>query len=189
MLEPVLLFVRDKVNQHLVNYFGLSDSVVVLNNLLEQDGSAPQKNSNKIVITLINLEKENAKQFYGGQKNMVANAVGKIYPSIHFNLDLLFTASFDDYGESLKFLGETIAFFQSFQTMDRENSPDLPAEGSALKFEVESISYTETHNLWSAMGAKFRPSIIYKVRHVTIQSDQVRVKIPQVSDVGTGVTS
>ena len=187
MLEAALIFIRKKLDQHFVNYFGLNESATVLNHLIDPDGSVPQKNQNKMVITLINLEHETAKQFYGGQKNVGGDSSGKVYPAIHFNLDILFTASFDDYEESLKFLGETIAFFQANQSFNSRNMPDIPTGITMLNFEIESASYFETHNLWSAMGAKFQPSIIYKVRHIGIQSDEVRVKYQKIGDVQSGV--
>jgi hypothetical protein len=189
MLESALIFIRRKLDQYLINCFSLSESVTALNQLVGQDGAFPQKNQNKIVITLINLEHETAKQYYGGQKSLGSDGFGRINPAIRFNLDLLFTASFDDYEESLKLLGETIAFFQANQSFNRQTMPDMPDGISMLSFEVESISYFETHNLWSAMGAKYMPSVIYKVRHVTIQTDQITGVVSPVSDVSSQVVA
>jgi len=38
------------------------------------------------------------------------------------------------------------------------------------------------------MGAKYQPSIIYKVRHVVIQSDQLQAITPSVKGVSTEVS-
>jgi hypothetical protein len=56
-----------------------------------------------------------------------------------------------------------------------------------LNFEIENASYFEIHNLWSAMGAKYQPSIIYKVRHVTVQGNEIKAIAGAVTDVNAKV--
>ena len=181
MIDVALLYVKDALNQYLVNRFGLDEDIVVLNNLTDPDGSVSQKNQNKIVITLINLDHETSQQYYGGSIRS-NNKVGHINQDVHFNLDVLFAAHFDNYSESLKFLTATVSFFQANNTFNRKNSPTMSQDITALKFEIENASYEKTHNLWSALGVKYQPSIIYKIRHVTVQAGQINA----VSSVVTG---
>jgi hypothetical protein len=183
MIQNTLLFVKNKLDQYLKNRFKLDESIAVLNHLVSQDGSYPQKNQNKMVITLINLDYDTNKQYHSKQYRMGDNDFVKTNPSIQFNVDLLFTASFDDYEESLKFLNATIAFFQSNNSFNAKTTPDIPIGIKMLNFEIENASYFEIHNLWNAMGAKYQPSIIYKVRQVVIQSDEIKSIIRSVTDV------
>ena len=180
MLQTALMFIKKKLDQYLTNQFEVEESITVLNHLISQDGSFPQKNQNKMVITLINLDYETNKQFYGAQQRVRESHVAQVNPSVLFNVDLLFTASFDDYEEALKFLNATIAFFQTFSTFNHKNMPDLPKGIKMLNFDIANASFFEIHNLWSAMGAKYQPSIIYKLRHVTVQSDEVKGFVPVV---------
>lgn len=182
MLQAALVFVKQKLDQYLVNRFELEESVTVLNHLVAQDGATPDKNQNKMVITLINLDYDTNKQFYGAQQRGAENRVIRKYPGNMFNIDLLFTASFDDYEEALKFLNATIAFFQSNLSITREKAPDLPDGMTALNFDLTNSTFFETHNLWSAMGAKYQPSIIYKVRHINVESDDINLVVPAVTD-------
>lgn len=174
MIQTALVFIKKKLDQHLVNRFNLDESIAVLNHLISQDGNYPQKNQNKMVITLINLDYDTFKQFQNPTQRAKDNGIVKSNPSIQFNLDLLFTACFDDYEEALKFLTATITFFQSNNTFNLKTNPDIPDGITMLNFEIEKTSYFEIHNLWNAMGAKYQPSIIYKVRHVSIQNSEIK---------------
>lgn len=190
MLQTALLFIKQKLDEYLLNSFELEESVTVLNHLVAQDGSSPAKNNNKMVLTLINLDYDTTKPFYGATHQGKNNQVIRSNPGNMFNIDLLFTACFDDYEEALKFLNATIAYYQNHMVINRAQAPDLPEGMRALTFEIANSTYFETHNLWSAMGAKYQPSIIYKVRHVNIQSDDINSVVPavtQVSDTSVGV--
>lgn len=182
MIDSALIFINRTLNEYLKNTFHIDEDMSVLNSLVDQDGSVPQKNRNKIVLTLINLEHETTKQFYGGVSSSQSRS-SQFQPSVHFNLDLLISANFDSYDEALKFLTAIITFLQASNAFTRQNMPDLPEKISALKFEIENSPYTTTHNLWSALGAKYQPSIIYKIRHVTVQADQIQGTVPNIKDL------
>jgi hypothetical protein len=188
MLNQSLHAVKQQLEQHLLNHYGLDESIVVLNQLVEQDGSAPAKNKNKMVITLLNLSQETNQQFINTHKHRHANAIIKSNPSLRFNLYLLFTACFDDYEEALKFLSSTITFFQANSSLNINNSDvhdQSFQQSNSLQFEIENASHQEIHNLWSAMGAKYQPSILYKVKYITIQSHEIRSVEPQIDTIGT----
>ena len=173
MIDVALDYVRKMLDQNLMTNLGLESSIVVLNNLVDTSGNSPQKNQNKMVVTLVNLEYETNKQFYGGYRRDTAQ-ISYVNPPVLFNLDVLFSANFDEYGEALKFLTATIAFFQENVSFSRANHPTLPQEISALKFEIENTPSNKTHNLWTALGAKYVPSIVYKIRHAIVDYGQIK---------------
>ncbi|MFA7240081.1 MAG: DUF4255 domain-containing protein [Sulfuricellaceae bacterium] len=185
MIQSALVYIKKKLDQYLVNSFSLNESITVLNHLVNQDGSRPPKNQNKMVITLINLDYDTNKQYQGSQHHVAGGGITKINPAIPFNLDLLLTASFDDYEEALKFLNATIVFFHGHNSFNAKTTPDIPNGIKMLNFEIQNASHFETHNLWSAMGAKYQPSIIYKVRHVTVQSNEINAMVSALTDVNT----
>jgi len=185
MIDVSLEYVRRQLDQYLGNRYGMEANFVVLNNIVLPDGSVPQKNNNKVVITLVTLEYETSKQFYGEQ-TASPNTVTQVNPSLWFNLDILISANFDEYSEALKFLTATIGFFQSNAVMTRANSPGLPRGLPALKFEIENSSSNKMENIWTALGAKYLPSIIYKIRQVCVQADQIKAEIPLVQDSESG---
>ncbi|MCA2997703.1 MAG: DUF4255 domain-containing protein [Rhodocyclaceae bacterium] len=186
MIDVSLEFVVRALNQSLVTSFDLESDVVVINNLVDPNGSTPQKNQNRLVITLVNLEYETNKRYYGGQQ-WESSMVNRVNPAVFFNLDVLVSANFDDYAESLKFLTAAIGFFQENLVISRASSPNLPDGVALLKFEIENTPSTKTHNLWTALGAKYVPSIVYKIRHVAVDARQIKGGSTMVQDTSTAV--
>ncbi len=136
MINKALVFIKNTVNQNLKNHFVLDENIAVLNHLVEQDGSVPQKNQNKMVLSLINLEHETNQPYAGRYRHLNSSRIESVSPAVRFNMDLLFTASFDDYEESLKFLNSTIEFFQANSSLNRSSNSDIPDGIDMLNFEV-----------------------------------------------------
>jgi hypothetical protein len=172
MISKALQFSKDILDQFLKNRFGLDESKVLLNNLIDSDGSIPSINKNKVVMSLINVEKETNKQFYGRNKKIANGNYSEIQPYERYNLDMLVSSNFDDYSETLKFLNASILFFQIHPAVDSSSFSGIPKGLHKLEFDIEKISYHQMHSLWTAMGAKYQPSVIYKIRLVTIQGNE-----------------
>lgn len=169
MLDHTLLFIRNLLDAHLCRRLGIDHSIVSLNHLGSNDPALLLKNQNQLVITLVGLEYETSKRFY----NTPSNQLIRKNPPICFNLKLLVAANFDDYIETLKVLSETILFFQASAALQASEYPDMPVGLTALQFEVENASESKEFDLWSALGAKYIPSLLYKVRHITMDASQI----------------
>ena len=173
MIEPALQFIASSLDQFIKNRFGLNESAAIVNKIVEFDDTEPLENKNKVVITLINIEHQTVKPFNVTSKRVSNGQYEYIAPAQRFNLDLMLSANFDDYSEGLKFLNAGILFFQINPVLSAINFANFPKGLDKLELDVEQITYNEMHNLWSAMGAKYRPSLIYKTRLLTFQGNEV----------------
>jgi hypothetical protein len=190
MINKALQFTRDVLDQFIRNRYGIEENKVILNTLIEANGNIPQVNQNKVVMSLINIEKETLKPFYNKTSQRIAGAnYAELNPSERYNLDLLISSSFDDYGETLKFLNTVILFFQINPMIDASAYSTIPAGLHKLEYEIEKIGYHQMHSLWTAMGAKYQPSVIYKVRLITIQGNEAASFTPGVTQVSTSAAS
>jgi hypothetical protein len=63
------------------------------------------------------------------------------------------------------------------------NTPRLDPEIDKLIFEMASISPEQLNNVWGCLGAKYMPSVIYKIRMLTYNNNIIREIRPLVSDV------
>jgi len=180
MIAKAMQFMNSSLDQFLRNRYGLDESKVVLNNLIDSDGSIPTINQNKLVISLINIEKETSKAFYTHNKKLTNGNFSDVNPSERYNLIILISSNFDDYAETLKFLNTVILYFQANPVLDANTSSNIPSGLTKLEFEVEKIGYHQMQGLWTAMGAKYQPSIIYKMRLITIQANETDGFIPAV---------
>lgn len=173
MIQKALQVTSDALDQYLKNHFDLDESKVVINKLVNNDGSIPEKNQNNVILTLINIDKETSKPFYNPNRKLANGNYSATFPSERFSLDLLFTSNFDDYNESLKFLDAILHFFQATPSINSNTNSNLPKGLPKIDYDIEKVSFFEMHNLWSSMGAQYQPSAIYKTRLVTIGSDNV----------------
>jgi hypothetical protein len=90
---------------------------------------------------------------------------------VNLNLFILFSSYFIDknYPEALKFLSAVISFFQSNAVFNHSNTPDLDDRVEKLTFEIVNQDLQNQSHLWGSLGGKYLPSILYKIRMVTIQ--------------------
>ena len=187
MIDTALQFTASSVDQFIRNKFGLDESKVLTNNIIEADGAMPKSNQNKLVISLINIIQETNKQYYNRNQRLSNGSFSDIQPAERYNIDILLSSSFDDYKETLKFLNAGILFFQSYPAIDSSSFSNLPEGINRLEYDIEKISFFEMHNLWSAMGAKYMPSVIYRMRLITVQSDNTTGFISPVTTTNTNV--
>jgi len=99
---------------------------------------------------------------------------------MHMNLYLVFAAHFPDpnYKEALHFISLVIEFFQGKSVFDKFNTPGLSANIDRLIFEFVNQDIQEMNNMWSLIGAKYLPSVVYKVRMLTFSQSMVREEVP-----------
>ncbi|WP_430410639.1 DUF4255 domain-containing protein [Kordia sp.] len=174
MIEKAFQFTAQTLNQYIKNKFGLEDDAVIINRIIEQNGKIPEKNKNHIVLSLIHVEEETSKQFYNRVTSVADGNYVKKPISNRFNLFMLVTPNFDDYNEALKFLSVTMQFFQTNELIDATKYASIPTAIERLEYEFQKgDGYMQMQNLWTALGAKYQPSIIYKIRMITIASDEI----------------
>jgi hypothetical protein len=189
MINKALQLTCEVLNQFLRNRFSLDESKVLLNNLIDSNGSLPQNNKNKVVFSLINIEKETAKPFYVRTQNAIKGNYADISPEERYNLYVLVSSNFDEYGETLKFLNAVILFFQAHPLLDAAAFPDITGGLHKLEFEIEKITYHQMQSLWTAMGAKYQPSVIYQMRLITIQANEAKGFVPAISQTSNAATA
>jgi hypothetical protein len=163
--------------------FGLNEDVVVVSNLLEQDGTVATHVNNKIVVSLVNIERENVAM--AQQSVATSSALRSIVtnPPIHFNLYLMFASYFSgsNYQEGLKFISQTISYFQGQSVFDQQNSPGLDRNINKLVMDIYNLDITDLSNLWGVLSGKYLPSVLYKVRMVTVDANAVRRQATAIS--------
>jgi hypothetical protein len=63
---------------------------------------------------------------------------------------------------------------------DRANSPALDPRFERITMEIENLSTAELSNLWGILGSRYLPSVLYRLRMVTIDEGQVTGQAPRV---------
>jgi len=183
MIDAAINHIASSTNKYLMRAFDLDEDVVVVSNILEQDGTVATHIDNKIVVSLINIEKDS---FPLAQQNGSVSSTSRTPDTnlpVHFNLYLMFASYFSgsNYQEGLKFLSNTISYFQGQSVFDHQNSPDLDRKIDKLVLDIQNLSMDDLSNLWGILSGRYLPSVLYKVRMVSYNASAVKGQISVMS--------
>lgn len=176
MINETLKFLADEVNKYLSLKLGLNtDPLLVIGNVAKAfDGDTPGTKGlvNKAILSLVNVEEDRiAKQ----QENFTKTETGVIYknPPVYLNIYVLFAVNRNEYDDSLKLLAHIIQFFQYQHVFNPISHPALDSKIKKLIIDLYSLNFEQVNHLWSTLGGKYMPSVLYKIRQLTIDEDAV----------------
>ena len=178
MIDKVLDFVRTQLNAYLQNKLSLlpTEDAIILSNISQLNETQPSSGGNDVdpqnaFISLINIEEDRISK---SPENFVRALDGSITyksPKIFLNLYLLFAVNLSSYPESLKRLSYIIQFFQYQNVFTPLSSPSLPEGVDELILDLMTLSYQDLNNLWGILGSRYLPSVMYKMRLISINED------------------
>lgn len=148
--------------------FGAVDNSVVLSRLVENDGASTEEATNKLVLSLINVEKDSLVQPFSTSSYNTSGQTSVSASPIYMNLHVILAANYKgkNYAEALRVLSRGMSFFQDYSVFDHQSNPDMPSGLEKLIVDVENVKIHDMNNLWSSIGTKYVPSVLYKVRTV-----------------------
>jgi hypothetical protein len=132
--------------------------------------------SDKIGMSIINVEEERVMKDQVFEHRNSNGVYERYNPELKLNLYVLFCANFVNagtqtykYEEGLKQLSHVISFFQGKYVFTPDNTPGMDPKLRKLIVDIYSYSFEQQYNFWSILGAKYLPSVLYKVRLVSFQ--------------------
>jgi len=196
MLRTALEFLRDELNLYIkrkdpVNFAGTADNVT-LSSLMKPDGTSAismgDADAFKIVITLINLEEDRITESQIYRK--VNDKIQVVNPPVNINAFVLFSVFANNYSTALRLLSYIISFFQTNAVFDSEQFPQMNVNASKpweqidkLLATMHSTTFEQQNNLWAALGAKYMPSVIYKIRTISFTDFEPKMEAPPITEV------
>lgn len=175
MIYKSLNFLTSCLDSYIQRKYGVTEGSVILSRLVENDGTSTEEATNKLVVSLINVEKDTLVQPFSTSGYNTNGQYSVSASPIYMNLHIILAANYKgkNYDQALKFLSRGMSFFQDYSVFDRQNNPDMPEGLEKLIVDVENIKIQEMNNLWSSIGTKYVPSVLYKVRTVALGGDFV----------------
>jgi hypothetical protein len=198
MLRTTFEFLSDELNAYIKRKdstnFGNED-VVVVSSLMNPDGtfavSTEGSDVSKVILTLINLEEDRiADSQYNYQK--VNDRIQVINPPVNINAFVLFSVFANNYSTALRLLSYVMAFFQGRQVFDSDQYPQINAKVDAdkpwqkvgrLLVTFHSTTFEQQNNLWAALGAKYMPNVIYKIRTISFVDSEPKMETPPITEI------
>lgn len=181
MIDAAIVQIASQLNQALRRSFQVAEDLVVVSNLCESDGSVAANVANRLAVFLVNIERDTV-PCVAPRGAVGAGRLAQSPPPVCLNLMLMFAANFNgsNYPEALKFVSSTIAFFQSRPVFDHQNTPELDARIDKLTLDIENLGLNDLANLWGMLSGKYLPSVLYRLRLITIDAGQVGAQLPVV---------
>ena len=186
MIEGTISFIEQSLNAYLKNKMQYKEEKVISSNLVEQDGSIAIRDGNRVIISLIDLDQESTVRNSNRYQTKPDGSKQAILPPIHLNLYILVSCFFpsSNYKEGLKYLSNIILFFQGRPVFNSTTYPQLNQFGiEKLSFEMYHPDFQARNNLWSKLGIKYLPSVIYKVKMLSFSDDRLKEELPAISSL------
>lgn len=154
------------------------DPAVAIANVAEFTGGSEEQHDADILISLVNIEEVRLAR----EQRYVVKIDDELYPknpAVHLDLWLLFTAYGAGYENNIRNLQEVIAFFQKQPVFRASEIAELADDGiERLTLELVTLAFEQLQQLWSMLGGKYQPSVLYKMRMLTIDSRQEQPVAP-----------
>jgi hypothetical protein len=185
MIHLALKQLAYQLNQYLMRTLTISDDIAVVSNVVGPDGVLAPNLDNKVVLVLTSIERDTVPM---RAPEDTARALSGSAP-MFLNLYVMVAANFkgDNYPEALKFISLAITFFQQQTIFDRRNTPDLDRGIEKLILDIQNLTRHEMSNVWGLLGGRYMPSVLYRVRMVTIAADDIQGRIPVITQPEAGV--
>lgn len=173
MIHAAVSHISNQLNQFLKRSFDLAEDVVVMSNILEQDGTLAANINNKLVVMLVNVTKETT-PIRAPQPSSL-DKIASAPPPLFINLYVMVAAHFNagNYAEALKFLSNTVSFFQRQPVFDHQSTPDLDRRIDKLALDIENLNTQDLSSLWGILSGRYMPSVLYRVRMVCFDNNDI----------------
>jgi len=176
MIEQALNFLADEMNKFIgnkdQNY--RNHQIALVSDLVDNKGEITFTNlvasaGDFVVLTLINVEEEVIGKSQLPYYKRPDQTVDLLNPDLKVNLYVLMSgvssmANSVKYNNSLRMLSYCIGCFQYRNVFDRINSPALPEGIEKIIAELVSPTFEQQNHIWGGLGAKYQPSVIYKIK-------------------------
>lgn len=190
MIGASLQFLAMQLNLHLRRTFAVREDLVVVSRILENDGKEYEGATNKLNLFLVNMERDSMVQNYAVPE---VNGDRAVVPPkmVYLNLYFVLAANFKggNYVDSLRYLSKAISFFMDHSFYDRTSSPDMPEGLEKIAIDMENLNMQELNNLWGMIGAKYLPSVVYRLKTVALGGNYSYyqpyvIRLPENSELG-----
>jgi hypothetical protein len=199
MIRTTLEFIRQELETYIidreqdpVNY--TPGNVVDLKPVALPNGNADINTATHVTVMLVGVEEERRE----GKRPVFIptddKQFAKLNAPVELDLYILFAAHNGNYETALRDLSDVVSFFQANPVFDAQKYPSLNDAArepltkpwqqiERLSFRLQSMSFEQQNNLWSMLGTKYIPNVIYKVNMLTVFETKPKTTAPAIGEM------
>ena len=174
MIHHAVGLISSRLNQHLRMRLGSPDDMVAVTSLTDHEGKPAAAARNRLALFLTDIAEETTARGLRPRASSGGRIVVGPDP-VHLNVFFMLCANFDpdNYMEALKVLSHAVQFFQANQILDRQSAPEMAEGLDQISCEINNLAEDTNSHLWGVHGGRYVPSVHYKMRLISIDSDSV----------------
>jgi hypothetical protein len=155
------------MGDYLQRAFRLNEEIVLLQPPASGSPSSP---SNRLHLFFANIERETAGGIAFNRQGVSGGHFQSAMPALQLNVYVMIAAVFGEkqYSEGLQLLSGAAAFLQA------NNQFTLPGTDTPVYVEPVNLSFSELSNLWGIYGSQYYPSLLCKLRNITIDANEIK---------------
>jgi hypothetical protein len=152
----------------------------------EAGGNIGSESSPKVgVLGLVNVEEDRVSK---NPQNYVREGGAIFYqnPKIYLNLYALFVITNTKYPDALQNLSLIIQCFQRTNVFDKITHPGMEAIAPSIErltLDLFTLNFEQVNHLWSTLGGKYFPSVLYKIKVIAIEDTSNRTEAKLIEEV------
>lgn len=174
MIDRALIFLEEQTELYFQGLLGAStQKYASLGNIarISDSGEVTDDDENAgIIITLVNIEEDRMSKNPNGVYRQ-ADKVIRTNPQVLVNLYVLFSVNISTYSTALGRISNIIKCFQSNNLFTGSAFPSLDPGIERLHLELYTMNFEQINHLWSTLGGKYLPSVLYKMKMLTIADE------------------
>jgi hypothetical protein len=197
MIRTALEFVRKTLEVYMVereNDTYTVGNVVDLKSIVLPNGTIDTTDTTHITVMLVGVDEERRE---GKRPQYIPTADKqflRLNPPVEVDLFVLFVAHNKSYTAALRDLSDVLGFFQASPVFDATRYPALNASVtnadetpwrliSRLSFSLCSMTFEQQNNLWAMLGSKYMPSVVYRMKMLTVFETRGQEKVPAITEL------
>jgi hypothetical protein len=170
MIDLALKFLQEQLTAHINAQPDLEDVDLKLSNLVNETGSiAFGENSLAMTVICLNDDPLTKSQLTGYAQ--LGKRPSQLLQEMNLSLHLLLAANFKDYSRAWKALYHIFAYFKAHPIFTPSEFPTLSPSIGKMAVEQEILGYEQLNHVWSIVGGKQLPSIMFRVRVLLLQEE------------------
>ncbi len=186
MIDQALIFLRDEINSYILSRTNSTNVEVKLSRIVNDLGKYAFVDDS-IALTIFNLEEDHIFKAQLPEFTYVDGQHLRREPELKFVLHAMFAANFVNYDEAWKAISLILGYFQSHPVFQAEEYPAMPAKIGKLTIELETFGVEQLNQIWAYIGAKYLPSVTYKIRLIVVQEEFVSAIQKPIINIKTNI--